>query len=94
MGVMAGSATFGSFALNATGSTDAYVAQLNHSDGSVVWAYRAGGTGLDSGTALAYGGGKAYLTGNFGGTGTCLCSPAPCAVNAALLWQVRLPTST
>ena len=72
-GIFQGSATFGLGEANQTtltsaGSDDVFVAQYDF-DGTLLWAKRAGGTGLDRGVAIAVNGlGNSYVTGWFNGT--------------------------
>jgi len=59
---------FGSASLTSVGGEDLFVAKLDP-DGAVVWATRAGGTGLDKGYGIATDGqGNCFVTGHFLGT--------------------------
>jgi Glucodextranase, domain B/Beta-propeller repeat len=74
-GIIQGSATFGLGEVNETtltsaGGDDIFVA-LYGSNGSLQWAKRAGGTGLDRGVGIAVdGSGNSYVTGVFNGSAT------------------------
>ena len=61
-------AEFGEATLTSTGSYDAFIAKYD-AQGNVVWAERAGGSGIDSGEATAVdGSGNALVAGVFRGT--------------------------
>jgi hypothetical protein len=69
-GLFAGVATFGGVELTSAGSIDAFVAKIG-TDGTWVWATRAGGTGSDRGSGLAIApDGSAIVTGDFSETAT------------------------
>jgi len=74
-GYFEGTAVFGPGELNetsltSTGSHDVFVANYNP-DGSLVWAKRAGGTGLDEGSGVAaLSDGTVFVTGLFSGAAT------------------------
>jgi hypothetical protein len=61
------SVNFGGMQLNTTGSTDIFVARYN-SSGSVEWAKKAGGNGVDRARAIATDGSNLFITGQFSGT--------------------------
>lgn len=66
-GSFSGSASFGATVLTSTGETDIYVAKYN-SDGTVLWAIQAGGTGADEGKKLSLDiDGNIFVTGEFSG---------------------------
>jgi len=69
-GYFAGSAAFGAFALNASGSREIFAAKLD-SNGNWLWVVQAGGINYDSGTGIAVdGAGNTWLTGWFFHYGT------------------------
>ena len=51
-GYFTGTATFGSFSLTSSGSTDIYIVKIN-SQGGYDWAKKAGGSGSDRGLSIA-----------------------------------------
>ncbi|GAB3877228.1 hypothetical protein GCM10028824_36840 [Hymenobacter segetis] len=63
-------ATFGSTSLPSIGEYDAFVAKLTDAGAtaSFTWAQRAGGTGIDSATAIAVRGNNVYVAGTFRST--------------------------
>jgi hypothetical protein len=66
-GVFEDIATFGTVNLTSAGYEDSFLAKYNP-DGTVLWARRAGGTGSDTGIAVAVdGSGNSYVTGSFEG---------------------------
>lgn len=75
--------TFGSIPLTTAGGTDILVAQLNQSDGSVVWAKAFGELGGDQGMGIgADASNNLYITGYLGtnvNTGVGTVTFAPCA---------------
>lgn len=81
-GYFAGSITIGSTVLTSHGNNDILVAQLNQSDGSVVWAKNFGESASDQGMGIgADSGNNLYLSGYIGvdsGTGVGVVTFAPC----------------
>lgn len=68
-GEFSGTIMFGATALTSAGGTDIYVAKIQTSDGSVVWAKRFGGTSNDVGLDIAVDGSNSvYVTGRFLGS--------------------------
>lgn len=68
-GYFEATAAFGNTSLTSAGTTDVFIAQYS-SDGDLIVAKRAGGTGSDQGTGVALdASGEAYLTGSFKGPG-------------------------
>lgn len=66
-GVFQSTADFGATSLTSSGGYDIFVAKLN-SDGTWLWAKRAGGTGYDGGWDIAVdSAGNSYITGRFAG---------------------------
>lgn len=61
------SVNFGGMQLNTTGSADVFVVRYN-SSGSVEWAKKAGGSGVDRARAIATDGSNLFITGQFSGT--------------------------
>lgn len=69
VGEFSGTIMFGTTALTSAGGTDIYVAKIQTSDGSVVWAKRFGGTSNDVGLDVAVdGANNVYVTGRFLGS--------------------------
>ncbi len=67
-GYFLNNAQFGSTNLTNAGNRDIFVAKYN-ANGQVVWAQRAGGTGIDEGRSIAVdGAGNVYVAGYFNGT--------------------------
>jgi hypothetical protein len=67
-GLFQGAAVFGTTDLTSSGDYDIFVAKLD-SEGSWLWARRAGGTGQDASWDIAVdGAGNSYITGRFAGT--------------------------
>nr|MCH9718389.1 hypothetical protein [Actinomycetes bacterium] len=67
-GTFGGTATFGSFSVTSSGSSDAFVAKLD-SDGKFVWAKSAGGGSFARGNGIrTLSDGSSIVTGWFGGT--------------------------
>ena len=65
VGTFSGNGTFGSVNLTALGSSDAFVAKVS-SAGTVLWAFRFGGTSADTGTNVAIDpAGDVYAAGTF-----------------------------
>jgi uncharacterized delta-60 repeat protein len=82
-----GTATFDGTALTSDGSLDVFVAQYDP-DGTLIWAKRAGGVGLDEGFAVAaLSEGNTLVTGDFEGEatfdGTTLTSAGLCDIFVA-----------
>jgi hypothetical protein len=68
-GEFSGTIMFGTTALTSAGGTDIYVAKIQTSDGSVVWAKRFGGTSNDVGLDVAVdASNNVYVTGRFLGS--------------------------
>jgi hypothetical protein len=61
------SVMFGGIQLNTTGSTDAFIVRYN-SSGSVEWAKKAGGSGIDRARGIGTDGNNIFITGQFSGT--------------------------
>lgn len=71
-----GSLSFGTTDLNSVGESDSFIAKLNGSDGSEIWATSHGGTDATSLLEVATDGdGNVYASGNFFGTITIGTSP-------------------
>jgi len=69
------SAVFDSFTLTANGQADVFLAKIN-SNGTVVWAEKAGSTIADNGKGIAVSDdGSVFITGSFSGTATFYGSP-------------------
>ena len=65
-----GSATFGSFTLTSSGSSDIFIVKYN-SSGNVLWARRAGGSGVDYGNGVSTDAtNSVIITGYFSGSAT------------------------
>jgi Beta-propeller repeat len=63
-GGVSSDASFGSTTLTRTGSTDAFIAKLDGSNGNVTWAKNYGGSGSDTGFGIASTSTGVYVTGN------------------------------
>jgi hypothetical protein len=57
-------ASFGTFTLTRSGSTDAFIAKLDSTNGTVAWAKSYGGNGSDTGFGIAATATGVYVTGN------------------------------
>ena len=67
-GCFADTATFGSYSLTSSGSSDIFVAKMD-ANGNWQWATNAGGINYDTGDGIAIeDNGNSYVTGLFGGT--------------------------
>jgi Beta-propeller repeat len=77
-GYFAGNAVFGSTNITSTSNSyDIFIAKLNASDGTFLWAKNAGGTEEDFGNEIAIdGSGNAYITGHYKGTANFGVSPS------------------
>lgn len=69
-GYFTGTATFGSFSLTSSGSSDIFITKIN-SNGGYVWAIKAGGTSTDRGLSIETdAAGNVYVTGFYNGSAT------------------------
>jgi hypothetical protein len=69
-GVFSGQADFGTLSLTSSGSSDVFIAKLS-TNGTWIWAVKAGGTGADIGTSIATDtSNNVYVTGAYTGTAT------------------------
>jgi hypothetical protein len=71
-GRFTGATTFPGHFVNTTltsaGGNDAFIAKISTFNGSLAWAYRAGGVGDDEAVGVQFVGPNVYITGNFEGT--------------------------
>lgn len=82
-GYFLNNAQFGASNLTNAGNRDIFIAKYN-ANGQVVWAQRAGGSGIDEGRGIALdGSGNVYIAGYFNGTASFNTSPAAVNVTSA-----------